>query len=169
CAFPLRIRGREQGPDIRRGYGAQQRVGDGVQQNIAIRVPAETPGVIEDYPADLQRNSPLELVRVPAITDAHVVRRTQVFTSCRWPCVVGRWQKPSDTVSSPCGPLCSLWLVFCCFQVKLRKLQVRGRGDLDVFWRAHHHSYFLPGALDQRCLVGSQKAVGVRLIEGLFQ
>ena len=69
-ALPLRIGRREQRANVRRSHGSQERVRDRVQQNVAIRMPAKALGIVERDPANLQRNSGLELVRVPSVANA---------------------------------------------------------------------------------------------------
>ncbi len=45
--FPAWIAGREKAADIARGHGAQQRVGNGVEQHVAIGVAGQALGVVD--------------------------------------------------------------------------------------------------------------------------
>src|ERR1035437_9370892 len=69
-ALPFRISRREVGPDVSGGDGAQQRVGQSVQQYVAIGVPGQTSVVWNQHPADLQWDAGLEFVRIPAKANA---------------------------------------------------------------------------------------------------
>ncbi len=68
--FPARIAGREEAADIAGGYGAEQGVGNGVQQHIAVGVAGQALGVVERESADAQRHAWFESVRVIAKSDA---------------------------------------------------------------------------------------------------
>src|SRR5204862_1741455 len=54
-----------------RGDGAAQRVGQRVEQDGTIIVPAQTFVVRECHAADFQGNPSFELVGIPSITDSH--------------------------------------------------------------------------------------------------
>jgi hypothetical protein len=69
-ALPLWIGGREKRADIGSGNGAEQGVGESVQQNVSVGVAAEALVVRQFETADSKRDAGLEGVRVPAITDA---------------------------------------------------------------------------------------------------
>ena len=75
-ALPLRIRGRKQRPDIRSPDRSQQRIGDRVQQHVAIGVPAQALAVRQCHTADLERNAALKFMRIPPKPDA--CRRLQI-------------------------------------------------------------------------------------------
>jgi hypothetical protein len=79
-ALPLRIRGRKERADIRRSHGPKQRVSDGMQKHIAIRVPAQTSVMGKQDAANLQRNPWLEFVRVKAVPDS----QRQPLSRCRF-------------------------------------------------------------------------------------
>ncbi len=68
--FPARIARREEAADVAGGHGAQQRVGDGVQQHVAIGVTGKALGMVQCHAADAQRYARLECVRVPAKSDS---------------------------------------------------------------------------------------------------
>lgn len=70
-ALPSRIARREEGTDVSGGDGAEQRVGQRVQQHIAIRVSGETMGVRNSDAADAKGNSRLKFVRVETVSDSH--------------------------------------------------------------------------------------------------
>src|ERR1700730_3113081 len=89
-ALPARVGRRKEGTNIRCGNRAQQSVGDSVQEDVAVRVPAQSLRMRQGQAANLQRNAPLEFVRIPAVADASFW--VQGFQSSRW-CwlfVVGR-------------------------------------------------------------------------------
>ena len=56
--FPARIAGREEAADIAGGDGAQQRVGNGVQQHVAVGVAGQALGVVKRQSANAQRARP---------------------------------------------------------------------------------------------------------------
>ena len=60
--------------DVARGHRAQQRIGDGVKQHIAVRVSGEAFAVLDRQSADDERNARLEDVRVKAVADPHTHR-----------------------------------------------------------------------------------------------
>ena len=70
--FPARIAGREKAANISRGHGAQQRVGNGVEQHVAVRVAGQSLGMINRHAAKAQGHTGLEFVRVVAKSDACV-------------------------------------------------------------------------------------------------
>ena len=70
--FPARIAGREEAADVAGGHGTQQRVGDGVEQHVAVGVAGQALRVVQRHAADAQGHAGLELVRVIAKTDAYV-------------------------------------------------------------------------------------------------
>src|SRR5208282_2480613 len=69
--FPLRVGRRKQRSDVGAGDGAEQRVGDGVQQDVAVGMAAEALRVWQSHATDFEWNAGLEFVRVPAVADAH--------------------------------------------------------------------------------------------------
>src|SRR5208282_530459 len=69
--FPLRIGGRKQRSNVGSGDGAEQRVGDRVQQNVAVGMAAESFVMRQSHASDFEWNTGLEFVRVPTVTDAH--------------------------------------------------------------------------------------------------
>ncbi len=71
-ALPSRVGRRKQRSDIGCSNGPEQRIGDGVKQDVTVGVTAQTFGMFEVDSADLERNSSLELVRVPTIADAEL-------------------------------------------------------------------------------------------------
>src|SRR5271155_67831 len=70
-SLPLSIGRRKQRPDIRRSDGSEQRIGDGVQKYVTVRVAAQAFRMIQSPPANLKRNASLEFVRIPAKTNSH--------------------------------------------------------------------------------------------------
>ena len=80
--LPLRIGRRKQRSNVGTGDGSKQRVGDRVQQDVAVGMSTETLIMRQSHAADFERNSGLELVRVPTVSDAHF--RFQIFfpSSC---------------------------------------------------------------------------------------
>src|SRR6202011_3000087 len=68
--------------------GAEQSIGDSVQQDVSVGMAAQAPRMWQGQAANLQRNAPLEFVRVPAVADASF--RFQVFRFPVWSLVVGR-------------------------------------------------------------------------------
>ena len=58
--------------DVAGGHCAEQGVGDGVEQRVAVGVAGEALGVVERHAAHAQRHTGLELMRVIAKTDAYV-------------------------------------------------------------------------------------------------
>jgi hypothetical protein len=71
CAFfHCAIGRRKERSNVGACDGAEQRVGDGVQQDVAVRMAAETLVVLQMDAPDLERNSGLELVRVVTLADA---------------------------------------------------------------------------------------------------
>src|SRR6476659_6870586 len=70
-SLPLRIRRWKERTDIRSRKCAEQRVSDGVQQDVAIGVASQALGVLECNATNLQGNTAFELMRVPAITNAY--------------------------------------------------------------------------------------------------
>src|SRR5208283_4731873 len=54
-------------------------------------------------------------------------------------------------------------------QEELGQLQVAGSGDFQVARRAHHDMHRVPGSLNQRGLVRSQKPIRGRLVERLLE
>ena len=79
-AFPLRVGRRKQRANIGRGDGPEQRVGNGMQQHVAVGVPAQSLVMRQRDAANLQRNARTKFVRIKAVADAG-----------RWSFVVGRW------------------------------------------------------------------------------
>src|SRR4029077_15573726 len=69
--FPLRVGRRKQRSNVGTGDGAEQRVGDRVQQDVAVGMAAEAFVVRQSYATALERYSGLEFVRVPTVADAH--------------------------------------------------------------------------------------------------
>ena len=69
-AFPVRVRGRKKRANIRRGDCAEQRVCNGMQKNVSVRVAAQTFGVCQRDSANLEGDATFELVGVPAVADA---------------------------------------------------------------------------------------------------
>ena len=69
-ALPFRIGRRKENADVWRGNRSEQRIRDGVEKNVAIRVPAESFVMRQRDAADLQGNLWPELVRVEAVADA---------------------------------------------------------------------------------------------------
>ena len=67
--LPAWIAWREKGPDVARGDGAQQRVSNGVQQHVAVGVPGQALGMVEQHAANAQRYARFERMRVPAKSD----------------------------------------------------------------------------------------------------
>ena len=59
-ALPAWIAGREEGADIAGGDRAQQRIGDGVQEDVAVGVAGEALGVRDGQAANHQRHAGLE-------------------------------------------------------------------------------------------------------------
>src|ERR1700678_747670 len=70
CAFPLGIAGREIGSDVAGGNGAEQRVGDGMQQDVTIRMTGKSSVMRDGETADFERDAVFELVGVPTVADA---------------------------------------------------------------------------------------------------
>ncbi len=70
-ALPLGVGGGEEGADVAGGDCAEEGVGDGVEEEVAVGVAGEAFGVIDLEAADDQRHVLLEGVRVKAETDAH--------------------------------------------------------------------------------------------------
>ena len=68
--FPARIAGRKEAADIARSHCAEQRVGNGVQQHVAIGVAGQPFRVLEGQPANAQGYVRLECVRVIAKSNA---------------------------------------------------------------------------------------------------
>jgi hypothetical protein len=68
--FPFGIGRREERADIGGGDGAEQGVSDGMQQDVAIGMAAQALVMRQGDPADLQRDSGTELVRVKAVADS---------------------------------------------------------------------------------------------------
>src|ERR1019366_9680897 len=62
--FPLRIGRWKQRSNVGAGDGAEQRVGDRVQQDVAVGMAAETLVVRQSHATDFERNARLEFVRV---------------------------------------------------------------------------------------------------------
>src|SRR5208282_300966 len=69
--FPLRIGRRKQRSNVGAGDGAEQRVSDRVQQDVAVGMAAETLVVRQSHAPDFERNAGFEFVRVPTVADAH--------------------------------------------------------------------------------------------------
>src|SRR5207244_12802683 len=69
-ALPLRIRRREQRPDVRSSHRPQQGVSNRVQQNIAVGVATQALRMFNGYSANLQRNAALDVIRVPTVADS---------------------------------------------------------------------------------------------------
>jgi len=84
-AFPLRVRGRKQRSNVWRRNGSEQRVGNGVKQDVSIGVTAESMVVLESNAPDLQWNARAEFVGVKAVSNA------SRWLCGRWSSVVGRW------------------------------------------------------------------------------
>ena len=70
-AFPLRIRRRKQSPNIRSRNRTQQRIRNGMQQNVAIRMPAQPAIMRQRNSADPQRNPCPKFMRVKPIANAN--------------------------------------------------------------------------------------------------
>lgn len=68
-ALPSRFRRREQCSDVWSSNASQQRVSDGMQQDVPIGMTAEPLGIVERNAANLQGDSSFELVRVPSVAD----------------------------------------------------------------------------------------------------
>jgi hypothetical protein len=68
--FPARVAGREEAADVPGRDGAEQRVGDGVQQHVAVGVAGEALGMLDVEAADAQGHSGGECVGIPAATDS---------------------------------------------------------------------------------------------------
>jgi hypothetical protein len=68
--LPARIARREKAADIAGGHGAQQGIGNGMQQHIAVGVAGQALRVVQRQSADAQRDSGLECVRIPTKSDA---------------------------------------------------------------------------------------------------
>ena len=60
--LPAWIAGREEAADVAGGDCAEQRVGNGVQQHVAVGVAGEAFGMIDCQAADLERHAGLECV-----------------------------------------------------------------------------------------------------------
>src|ERR1700682_2911075 len=71
CPFPFRVRRREVAADITRGHRAQQRVGQRMEQDVAIRVAGEAFMVRKLHPAYSEGNTFLEFVGIPAEANSH--------------------------------------------------------------------------------------------------
>src|SRR5262249_55246173 len=69
-AFPLWIRRRKQRAYVGSTNRAEQRIGDGVQENVSVGVAAESLVVMDRHASDLERHAGHELVGVPAESDA---------------------------------------------------------------------------------------------------
>jgi len=76
--FPSRVVGREEGADVARGHCAEEGVGDGVEEDVAVGVAGEAFGVVEREAADAERNAGLEDVRVIAKSDANIHKSAKV-------------------------------------------------------------------------------------------
>lgn len=61
-ALPFRVRGWEKRANIRRGDGAEQGIGNGVEENVSVGVAAESSGMRQGNAANSQRNTGDELV-----------------------------------------------------------------------------------------------------------
>lgn len=85
CALPSRIARREEGADVSGGDGAEQGIGQRVQQHVAIGVSSETVGVRDGDSADAKRNSRLKFVRVETVSDSHGRYKVQ-GTRCKVRC-----------------------------------------------------------------------------------
>ena len=66
----MRIRRRKQRTDVGSSDRAQQGIGDGMQQGIPIRMPAQTFRMTNLDTTELEWHSAFELMRVPAIADS---------------------------------------------------------------------------------------------------
>jgi hypothetical protein len=69
-AFPLRVRRWKQRPNIRRRNRPQQRISDGMQQNITIGMPTQPPIMRDRDPANPQRNPGKKLMRIKPIPNS---------------------------------------------------------------------------------------------------
>ena len=70
-ALPFGVGGREEGADVAGGDCAEQGVGDGVKEEVAVGVAGEAFGMVDLEAADDERDAGLESVGVKAETDAH--------------------------------------------------------------------------------------------------
>lgn len=143
--FPARVAGRKETADVAGGDGAEQGVGDGVQEHVAVGVSGESFGVGDGEAADFEGHSGLECVRVPAVANAYA----HVSFS-----FVGK------NLFVRCGTA---------LQIKLGQFQVAGLGDFEIGGRALDDGDLGSGALDEAGLVGAEKAVGLGFGEGALE
>ena len=69
--LPLRVGGWKERADVGAGDGSEERVGDGVEENVAVGMASETVSVGQGDAADSERDGGLEFVGVPTVADAH--------------------------------------------------------------------------------------------------
>ena len=72
CALPLGIGWGKERADVWAGDGSEECVGDGVEKNVSVGVAAQALVVGKGEASDEERDSGLELVRVPAVADAEL-------------------------------------------------------------------------------------------------
>jgi len=70
-ALPLGVGGGEEGADVSGGYGSEEGVGDGVEEEIAVGVAGEALGMVDAQTTDDEGYAFLEGVGVEAEADAH--------------------------------------------------------------------------------------------------
>ena len=67
--LPARIARRKEAANVACRHRAQQRIGNRVQQHVAIRMSGQALGMFQRHSANSQRHAWLECVRVPAKSD----------------------------------------------------------------------------------------------------
>src|SRR5882724_7394192 len=71
-SFPFGIRGREKRSYIGSGHCSEQRIRQSMQQHIAVRMTTQAFRIRQRYSANLEWDTALELMRVPAVADAEL-------------------------------------------------------------------------------------------------